>query len=93
MKYIEVSFTVSPISETANDIIAAFAMELGFESFVESSNGTVGYIPAHLFDEQTLKDTLASFPMTDTTIAFTACEMEDKDWNEEWRKISLNLSW
>ena len=42
MKYIEVSFTVSPISETANDIIAAFAMELGFESFVESSNGTVG---------------------------------------------------
>ena len=86
MKYIEVSFTVSPISETANDIIAAFAMELGFESFVESSNGTVGYIPAHLFDEQTLKDTLASFPMTDTTIAFTACEMEDKDWNEEWEK-------
>lgn len=86
MKYVEVSFTVSPISETANDIIAAFAMELGFESFVESSNGTVGYIPAHLFDEQTLKDTLASFPMTDTTIAFTACEMEDKDWNEEWEK-------
>lgn len=86
MKYIEVSFTVSPISETANDIIAAFAMELGFESFVESSNGTVGYIPAHLFDEQTLKDTLASFPMTNTTIAFTACEMEDKDWNEEWEK-------
>ena len=86
MKYIEVSFTVSPISETANDIIAAFAMELGFDSFVESSNGTVGYIPAHLFDEQTLKDTLASFPMTDTTIAFTACEMEDKDWNEEWEK-------
>lgn len=86
MKYIEVSFTVSPISETANDIIAAFAMELGFESFVESSNGTVGYIPAHLFDEQTLKDTLASFPMTDTTIGFTACEMEDKDWNEEWEK-------
>ena len=86
MKYIEVSFTVSPISETANDIIAAFAMELGFESFVESSNGTVGYIPAHLYDEQTLKETLASFPMTDTTIVFTACEMEDKDWNEEWEK-------
>ena len=86
MKYIEVNFTVSPISETANDIIAAFAMELGFESFVESSNGTTGYVPAHLFDEQTLKETLASFPMTDTTITFTACEMEDKDWNEEWEK-------
>ena len=43
MKYIEVSFTVSPISETANDIIAALAMEQGFESFVESPDGTASH--------------------------------------------------
>jgi ribosomal protein L11 methyltransferase len=36
MQYIEVTFTVTPTSETANDIIAALAAELGFESFVES---------------------------------------------------------
>ena len=48
MKYIEVCFTVNPISETANDIIAALAMEQGFKSFVESPDGTTGYVPAHL---------------------------------------------
>ena len=86
MKYIEVSFTVSPISETANDIIAALTVDLGFESFVESPEGTTGYIPAHLYDEQALKDTLAAFPMPDTAIYFAAQEMEDKNWNEEWEK-------
>ena len=54
MKYIEVCFTVSPFNETATDIIAALAMELGFESFVESPNGTTGYVPAHLYDEESL---------------------------------------
>ena len=61
MKYIEVSFTVSPLSETATDIIAALAMELGFESFVESSEGTIGYVPAHLYDEEVLKAVLIPY--------------------------------
>ena len=86
MKYIEVTFTVSPVSETANDIIAALAADLGFESFVESDQGTTGYIPAHLYDEQAMSEALADFPMPDTQITFAACEMEDKNWNEEWEK-------
>ena len=86
MKYIEVSFTVTPQSETACDIIAALVAELGFESFVPSDNGTVGYVPIHLYDEQSISEVLADFPMTDTTVTFTSCEMEDKNWNEEWEK-------
>jgi len=86
MKYLEVTFTVTPTSETANDIIAALSAELGFESFVESPQGTIGYVPAHLFDEQALTDALTDFPMPDTHITFTSCEMEDKNWNEEWEK-------
>lgn len=86
MKYLEVTFTVTPTSETANDIIAALAAELGFESFVESPQGTIGYVPAHLFDAQALTDALTDFPMPDTHITFTSCEMEDKNWNEEWEK-------
>ena len=86
MQYIEVTFTVTPTSETANDIIAALAVELGFESFVESPQGTIGYVPAPLYSEDTLREALTDFPMTDTTITFTATEMEDKDWNEEWEK-------
>lgn len=86
MQYIEVTFTVSPVSETANDIIAALAAELGFESFVESPEGTIGYVPASLYNEEALRESLTDFPMSDTTITITAQEMEDKDWNEEWEK-------
>ena len=86
MQYIEVTFTVSPVSETANDIIAALAADLGFESFVESPEGTIGYIPAPLYSEEALREALTDFPMSDTTITFAAKEMEDKNWNEEWEK-------
>ena len=85
MQYIEVTFTVNPLSETANDIIAALAADLGFESFVESPEGTIGYVPAYLYREEALHEALTDFPMS-TTITFTAQEMEDKNWNEEWEK-------
>ena len=86
MQYLEVSFNVSPVSETANDIIAALAADLGFESFVESAQGTIGYVPINIYDEEALREVLTDFPMPDTTITFTTCEMEDKNWNEEWEK-------
>lgn len=86
MQYLEVTFTVNPVSETANDIIAALAAELGFESFVESEQGTIGYVPINQYNEQALNEALADFPMPDTKVTFTTCEMEDKNWNEEWEK-------
>ena len=86
MKYIEVTFTVAPMSETACDVVAALMAELGFESFVASADGTVGYVPADLYDEDAVREALAGFPMPDTDVAFTSCEMEDKNWNEEWEK-------
>lgn len=86
MKYIEVTFTVAPMSETACDVVAALMAELGFESFVASADGTVGYVPADLYDEDAVREVLAGFPMPDIDVAFTSCEMEDKNWNEEWEK-------
>ena len=86
MKYIEVTFTVAPMSETACDVVAALMAELGFESFVSSADGTVGYVPADLYDEDAVREALAGFPMPDTDVTFTSCEMEDKNWNEEWEK-------
>lgn len=86
MKYIEVTFTVTPINETACDIVAALMAELGFESFVAFDNGTIGYVPISLYDEKSVAEVLADFPMPDTAVVFTSREMEDKNWNEEWEK-------
>lgn len=86
MKYIEVAFTVNPMSEIACDVVASLMVELGFESFMASDEGTIGYIPANLYDEKAIGEALSDFPMPDTTVSFSSCEMEDKDWNEEWEK-------
>lgn len=86
MKYTEVTFTLTPHCETAADILAALAGEIGFDSFVPTSEGVMGYIQTALYDEAVLAGTLADFPMPGVAVTFEATPMEDKDWNEEWEK-------
>lgn len=86
MRYLEVTFATNPCTETVNDVVAALAGEIGFESFVECEEGTKGYIPQNLFDEEGLKQMVEDFPLPDTHVAYTVRETEDKNWNEEWEK-------
>ncbi|MBR3896340.1 MAG: 50S ribosomal protein L11 methyltransferase [Bacteroidaceae bacterium] len=86
MVYIEVTFTLTPWSETAQDILTALAGDIGFESFVEEENLLKGYIQQKLYDEEAIKAVIADFPLPDVCISYTAQEQEDKDWNEEWEK-------
>lgn len=86
MLYIEVTFTLTPWSETAQDILTALAGDIGFESFVEEDNLLKAYIQQKFYDEEAINGIIADFPLPDITIAYTAQEQEDKDWNEEWEK-------
>ena len=86
MLYIEVTFTLTPWSETAQDILTALAGDIGFESFVEEDNLLKAYIQQKIYDEEAINGIIADFPLPDITIAYTAQEQEDKDWNEEWEK-------
>ena len=86
MKYFEVTFTTSPCNETVNDVVSALAGEIGFESFVEWENGVQAYVQQSLFDEESLKEMIANFPLPDTQIVYEIKEAEDKNWNEEWEK-------
>lgn len=86
MKYFEVTFTTTPCNETVNDVVSALAGEIGFESFVEWENGVQAYVQQSLFDEESLKEMIANFPLPDTQIVYEIKEAEDKDWNEEWEK-------
>lgn len=86
MKYFEITFRVTPCSETATDILSALCGEIGFESFVECEGGTQAYIQQSLFDESKLQETIAEFPMPGVSVTYTLSEPEDKDWNEEWEK-------
>lgn len=86
MKYFEVTFIVSPCNETVTDVLSALAGEIGFESFVECEEGVQAYVQQSLFDEDSLKEMIAGFPLPDTRISYIIKEAEDKDWNEEWEK-------
>lgn len=86
MKYLEFNFQPQPCTETVNDVLAAVLADVGFDSFVENDNGILAYIPAALFDEETLKNAIGCFPIADTLVRYTFEEVEDKDWNEEWEK-------
>ena len=68
------------------DVLSALCGEIGFESFVECENGVQAYVQQSLFDETALKQLIADFPLTDTTLTYSISEPEDKDWNEEWEK-------
>ena len=86
MVYIEVAFTLTPWSETAQDVLTALTGDIGFESFVEEENLLKAYIQQKLYDEEAINAVIADFPLPDVAIAYTAQEQEDKDWNEEWEK-------
>ena len=86
MKYFEVTFTLSPYSSDACDVLAALAGEAGFETFMETENGLTGYVQQTLFDEPTLKEALEDFPFEGVSISYDVQEAEDKDWNEQWEQ-------
>lgn len=86
MKYLEFTFRTMPCTEVVNDVLSAVLGEVGFESFVEQTDGITAYIQKELYNEAALQETLADFPLSDAQITYDYVEAEDKDWNEEWEK-------
>ncbi len=86
MKYYEVTFTLTPCSQDARDILSALAGDAGFETFEETDNGLTGYIQQQLYDASLLDSLLEDFPFPDVNITYQLQEAEDKDWNEQWEQ-------
>lgn len=86
MKYLEFTFQTTPCTEVVNDILSAVLAEAGFESFVEQTDGINAYIQKALYNESTLKEALAEFPLPGVNIEYNYTEAEDRNWNEEWEK-------
>lgn len=86
MKYFEVDFQLSPLSQDACDILAALTADAGFETFEETQHGIRGYVQQPLLDRQALEDIVNNFPIIGTNIIYTTSETEDKDWNEQWEQ-------
>lgn len=81
MNYIQYTFTVEPV-EPGSDILIAEIADMGFESFENTENGFLAYIPEDLNSQVDLND--LKFP--DFSYSFTVQKMEQVNWNEEWEK-------
>ena len=90
MRYIQVEFTAKPDNQDIRDIIAALAGDNGFESFSEDKGKLIGYCQEEFFHAESLENTLQNFPIPDVEITFTASNVEDRNWNEEWEKAGFD---
>lgn len=90
MRYIQVEFTAKPDNQDIRDIITALAGDNGFESFSEDKGKLIGYCQEELFHAESLENTLQNFPIPDVEITFTASNVEDRNWNEEWEKAGFD---
>ncbi|WP_028896046.1 50S ribosomal protein L11 methyltransferase [Prevotella sp. HUN102] len=86
MKYLQITFQITPDSEIARDILTSLASEAGCESFTEEGGSWVGYAQEKLFQDEMLKAYCENFPIPDTKIAYTIKEAENRNWNEEWEQ-------
>ena len=85
MNFIQVDFCITPYEEYVADVLAAELGEMGFDTFVPTSDGLQAFIAEELFDEDVLKSLISDF-VIEATIDYSVTTIESKNWNEEWEK-------
>ena len=83
--YREVRLDMTPCSEDATDLMAAFLADAGFESFVPDATGLTAYVPEGLYDADAVRAVVDSFPMP-CTVTVRDTFVEGRDWNAEWER-------
>jgi len=84
IEYLEFDFKIKPIIPWS-EILIAHLIELGFDSFMENSEGFLAYVTKNKFDKEKL-ESLYKIHFHDVEISYTFKEMPNINWNEEWEK-------
>jgi ribosomal protein L11 methyltransferase len=83
MNYTKISFKLTPNSEENREILVAVLSDLAFESFDETDDLVLGYVPGELFDFDEMNEITSALPFS----VETENEMiPDQNWNEVWEK-------
>lgn len=91
MKYLEYTFTFpyeleGQEHEDRHDVLTYYLGEIGFDSFESRTDGLLAYIPRDLADPKVLNELLHEVYTSEERPTYSAHEMEDKNWNEEWER-------
>lgn len=90
MNYKIVDFTISPLTEDAQDILSAMLGDVGFDSFEPTDTGLLAYVTSSDYSEDAIRQTIADFFLPDVSIAYSVSDMKNRDWNEEWEQNSFD---
>lgn len=88
MKYLSTTFKIecpsSDLLQPCRELLADSCGEVGYESFMDSDDGIIGYIQQENYSEPHVRELIASFPIAGVTITYNTEEIPDQDWNEAW---------
>ena len=83
MNYTKISFKLNPDNQENREILIAVLSDLAFESFDESEDVVMGYIPGESANLQEIEEITSALPFS----LETEDEMiPDQNWNEVWEK-------
>ncbi|WP_340113915.1 50S ribosomal protein L11 methyltransferase [Maribellus mangrovi] len=85
MEYKKITIVISPYQEWLRDIITAQLADIGFDSFVDITNGVEAYVPLNLYQKGELNAVLDEFS-EDFSFSVKSELIADRNWNEEWEK-------
>jgi len=83
MNYTQISFKLNPDNTENREILVAMLSDLAFESFDESEEQVMGYIPGESIDLEEIEAITALLPFS---VATENKMIPDKNWNEVWEK-------
>lgn len=80
MKYIKVN--IYKLKKGESEILIALLSDIGFDAFEEAEDGLLAYIPAEIFNLDSIKEIISKFPHSQ----FQWESIPDINWNEQWEK-------
>ena len=83
MIYTQISFKLNPDTTENREILVAMLAELPFESFDETDEQIMGYIPGESANLDEIGEITAFLPFT---VELSSETIPDKNWNEVWEK-------
>lgn len=83
MIYTQISFKLNPDTTENREILVAMLAELPFESFDETDEQIMGYIPGESANLDEIGEITAFLPFT---VELSSEVIPDKNWNEVWEK-------
>ena len=82
MEYVELKCSLAPGEAAFAEVIMAQLGELGYESFSETDEGLLAYIPASAFDPSILNH--EELWPEGAHVEYTWCIIPDENWNAVW---------